>query len=73
MNLVNRLISITFCYFFSLNPNTWVLCDMTTIEIFSIKMTMKYDDVGLTPIWSNFPDVHYFHTQIFKNYLPLFY
>jgi len=36
-------------------------------------MTMKYDDVGLTPIWSNFPDVHYFHTQIFKNYLPLFY
>ena len=61
--------------FFSLGPNFWVLCDMTTIEMFSIKVMMKYDDgfqwvglvilivpiwvnVGLTPIWSNFPDVH---------------
>ena len=22
--------------------------------------------VGLTPVWSNFPDVHYFHTHILK-------
>jgi len=22
----------------------WVLCDMTTVEMFSIKVTMKYDD-----------------------------
>jgi len=29
--------------------------------------------VGLTPIWSNFPDVHHFHTHILKNYLLLFY
>ena len=25
--------------------------------------------VGLTPIWSNFPDVHHFHTHILENYL----
>ena len=28
--------------------------------------------VGLTPIWSNFPDVYYFHTHIL-NYFLLFY
>jgi len=30
--------------FLSLGPNSWDLCDMTTIEMFSIKVMMKYDD-----------------------------
>jgi len=30
--------------FFSLRPNSWLRCDMTTIEMFSIKVMMKYDD-----------------------------
>ena len=33
-------------FLFSLSSNSWVLCDMTTIEMFSfsIKVMMKYDD-----------------------------
>ena len=30
---------------------------------------LKY--VGLAPIWSNFPDVRHFHTDIFKLFISL--
>jgi len=31
-----------------------------------IVMVPIWKCVGLTPIWYNFPDVHYLHTHIFK-------
>jgi len=40
---------------------------------FLIIMVPIWKCVSLTRIWSHFPDVHYFRTHLFLNYLLLFY